>query len=691
MPYSGPDDQKLPDNVLDRPKPQREAFVAAFNSEHDDCMAEDDTDADECEERAFQAGYGAANAVAEAKAAVDDAQIILAGLSAVPAQACLRVAPVCRAGTGRRKQAGKEGRILSEASRRRIADAIEMLLELLQRADAREEELAEAQRRLEVTLEPFDAGEVEEVDVMGKTKAGQESPEETDPMSENAELEPLKEDDKATKFLPSEESFEGQARAVREAFMDQYDPGPAMDGEWRFRPWVVEVREDSAIVEFTQDEYWLVPYSRADGEVEFAERDMWEAVKPTTEWVAKSRQRLEEQAQKAVDAGGLTDEELQEAIALYRQREEEMAGGEGSAKQDGEEGLSERMERIRDAWRAEYDSRDTWTWVAEVFEDTVIAEIDGEYFRIPYTEEDGEIFFEGRAEWTEVERNVEWIEKSKALRAQYEAEQSEAEPEIEADPPPAPETSANGAGLSAKAQAGKANGRARSRREIEFDIEAPCADKALKVIDEETRRVGAYATIWGEVDCEGETMTRAAVEPSVGKGRPLMLWQHGLSADFGTHLPGEWDESSFRMDEKGLYVEGNLFFDEWGDLAWAKIQEAGGFGLSVGTYWWLVERRKGKDAVQLLDWPLLDVSIMEAGKQCVPNAQRMLKGDLAETYRQAAVKMGYEWREPEPEEKLVPATIGGRRVTVKVALNPEQTLEQAIEAAVDRVLAGHAW
>lgn len=191
---------------------------------------------------------------------------------------------------------------------------------------------------------------------------------------------------------------------------------------------------------------------------------------------------------------------------------------------------------------------------------------------------------------------------------------------------------------------------------IRFDIEAPCAHKAIKVVSAGARRIGAYATVWGEQDCDADRMLKEAIEPYVGKGAvPLMLWMHGLDAALGNEIPGVWDGKSFKLDDIGLYVEGNVFHSPMGDKAWSRLETAGSFGLSVGSAWYLVKRQKGRDGTQdITDWPLLEISIMEGGKQCVPSAQRQLGAGLEALYRKAAVKFGVKWAPEGPPTAATP-------------------------------------
>lgn len=167
-----------------------------------------------------------------------------------------------------------------------------------------------------------------------------------------------------------------------------------------------------------------------------------------------------------------------------------------------------------------------------------------------------------------------------------------------------------------------------------------CGQKEIKLLDPETRRFGGYATIWGELDCEGDRMTLEAVEPYLGKGTPLMFWLHGLARAFGSAVVGVWDAAAFKVDEEGLWVEGALNFDKFGDRAWARVKKAGSFGLSLGGLYYLVKRELRSDGSKdIVDWPLLEISIMEGGQQCVPSARGSVKA-LRIICQEVAVKMG---------------------------------------------------
>lgn len=226
-----------------------------------------------------------------------------------------------------------------------------------------------------------------------------------------------------------------------------------------------------------------------------------------------------------------------------------------------------------------------------------------------------------------------------------------------------------------------------------------CTKKAIKILDPDTRRIGSYATIWGERDCENDRMTRAAIEPYIGKGNPFMFWLHGLDDHFGSNAVGVWDIGSFKADNTGLFVEGNVGTDDWGNEAWKRINEAGSFGLSVGSFWYLVKKNELTDGTkEITNWPLLDISLMEGGKQCVPSARQDIKGDVANMLMMAALKMGaVTTTQPVDEIKPPPPTAadGGDNIkgagtmtdkkdaTVDIAAVVAEQVEAALKAKDD--------
>lgn len=79
------------------------------------------------------------------------------------------------------------------------------------------------------------------------------------------------------------------------------------------------------------------------------------------------------------------------------------------------ESLEQQQREINDAWRAANQSPSNEiinNWVIETFDDEIIVEVSGELFKLGFTREGDEIVFADRSEWVEVERTVEFKEKS---------------------------------------------------------------------------------------------------------------------------------------------------------------------------------------------------------------------------------------------------------------------------------------
>ena len=207
-----------------------------------------------------------------------------------------------------------------------------------------------------------------------------------------------------------------------------------------------------------------------------------------------------------------------------------------------------------------------------------------------------------------------------------------------------------------------------------------CSRKAVKFIDKETRRIGLYNTIWGERDCQDDRMTRKAVEPYVGMAQPLMLWKHGLDPEFGANPVGTWDVSSFKLDDKGWWSEGNITDNKWGDKAWTRLKKSNQVGGSLGSVWYLVQKNRLADgSKEIVNWPPLEISIMEGAKQCVPSAQNTIKADLYEGLSLVAAKMGATLPTTLLEESV---THGG--IIMTDSISPEQVQDMVAKALADQ-------
>lgn len=106
------------------------------------------------------------------------------------------------------------------------------------------------------------------------------------------------------------------------------------------------------------------------------------------------------------------------------------------------ESLSQKIDRV---YRAFYDQHDGRGYVAEVFDDHVIAEMGGSYYRAAYSEIDGEITFADSPTWEKVQRKTEWIPAKAAYLAHLglSPEKTDDGPERAATPTTTPQADAD--------------------------------------------------------------------------------------------------------------------------------------------------------------------------------------------------------------------------------------------------------
>lgn len=79
--------------------------------------------------------------------------------------------------------------------------------------------------------------------------------------------------------------------------------------------------------------------------------------------------------------------------------------------------LTQQIDEIHDAWRSatrkpQVGASSIDSWITEIFDDSVIIDESGEFFRVGFTQDGEDITFDDRSEWQEVERQVEFVEKS---------------------------------------------------------------------------------------------------------------------------------------------------------------------------------------------------------------------------------------------------------------------------------------
>ncbi len=263
--------------------------------------------------------------------------------------------------------------------------------------------------------------------------------------------------------------------------------------------------------------------------------------------------------------------------------------------------LEERVNEINQAFVTQFPMIE-WSYIVETHEvdEFVIAEVNSDFFKVGYSYNDDIGYaFSDTEQWQPVDRETSWVDKVKA------------------------------------------------QKELEFQLDA-CPKKMIKVIksDEGSLVIGAYATIWGELDCDGERMQKEALQPYVdSNATPYMFWLHGWDNAFGSTIVGEWDKTTFTIDDVGLYVEGTITHPE----AVRRLKESGEFGLSVGSNPKFVQ----VDGLgNITDWALLEISIMEGGKQCVPNARAEVD-KVDNLYEKLLATKAAEFGEQEAPEPIV--------------------------------------
>jgi len=126
------------------------------------------------------------------------------------------------------------------------------------------------------------------------------------------------------------------------------------------------------------------------------------------EW-ARIGQRIAKAVQgKVLRDGKVVDKEQEATIA--RRGFEAMNGS-----------LDDYISKIRDAFDSQFARLPNGEykggcWVTDTYEDHIIARFNDEYYQIPYTIEDGNVIFAGRAEWTKVKRETRYVPVTESVR-----------------------------------------------------------------------------------------------------------------------------------------------------------------------------------------------------------------------------------------------------------------------------------
>lgn len=88
---------------------------------------------------------------------------------------------------------------------------------------------------------------------------------------------------------------------------------------------------------------------------------------------------------------------------------------------------------FRDAFSTQGAREDYYYWVAEVYDEYIIAEYKEKYYQISYTESDGSFTFAVMTDWVEVERQQTWVVAKAAYLKSLEKKEPDAKPEPEAE------------------------------------------------------------------------------------------------------------------------------------------------------------------------------------------------------------------------------------------------------------------
>ena len=116
--------------------------------------------------------------------------------------------------------------------------------------------------------------------------------------------------------------------------------------------------------------------------------------------------------------------------------------------------------------------------------------------------------------------------------------------------------------------------------------------------------ISGYASLFGQSDQGGDSVTAGAYRTSLAKGRRIrMLWQHDPAQPIGV-----WDE--VREDARGLWVKGRLLTDIARAREAASLIAAGAIdGLSIG-YRTIRARKDDSGTRHLIDLDLWEVSLV---------------------------------------------------------------------------------
>lgn len=129
----------------------------------------------------------------------------------------------------------------------------------------------------------------------------------------------------------------------------------------------------------------------------------------------------------------------------------------------------------------------------------------------------------------------------------------------------------------------------------------------IKAVQEgDDRFIEGYATLWDQIDLEGEVMTKDAIAGHNLERfmqRPMLFWRHGRDPSVGLTPVGKVLKAE--VDDVGLWVKAVVFKGlEVANRVWDLIQQ-GVRSFSVGAVQKFVKRIGDR----IVDWPLAEISI----------------------------------------------------------------------------------
>lgn len=122
-------------------------------------------------------------------------------------------------------------------------------------------------------------------------------------------------------------------------------------------------------------------------------------------------------------------------------------------------------------------------------------------------------------------------------------------------------------------------------------------------LDEESRVIEGYASVFNNVDSYNDIVLPGAFTKSIKKRKPAMLWQHESG-----QVIGMWD--TMEEKPKGLFVKGKLVDTTMGEDAYKLVKMGAVTGMSIGYSAKQYEIDQEKGTRKLMEVDLYEVSLV---------------------------------------------------------------------------------